>query len=104
VKSTCGDTFLGGEDFDQCIMDYVIEHGKKILGVDLSKDVIALQRCAPPPSGSNPRPNSSSFLEAIADVLCQDQGGSGEGKDRTVQYDGMYILCTTSACRSTYFE
>jgi len=44
VLSTNGDTFLGGEDFDQRIMDYLIDEFKKDQGVDLSKDVLALQR------------------------------------------------------------
>jgi molecular chaperone DnaK len=44
VLSTNGDTFLGGEDFDQRLMDYVIDEFMKESGVDLSKDVLALQR------------------------------------------------------------
>ncbi len=44
VLSTNGDTFLGGEDFDQRIVDYVIGEFKKDTGIDLSKDVLALQR------------------------------------------------------------
>jgi molecular chaperone DnaK len=44
VLATNGDTFLGGEDFDQRIMDYLIEEFKKESGVDLSKDMLALQR------------------------------------------------------------
>ncbi|MCI4429544.1 MAG: molecular chaperone DnaK [Burkholderiales bacterium] len=44
VLSTNGDTFLGGEDFDQRIIDYVISEFKKDQGVDLRKDVLALQR------------------------------------------------------------
>jgi molecular chaperone DnaK len=44
VLSTNGDTFLGGEDFDQRIIDYIIGEFKKEQGVDLSKDVLALQR------------------------------------------------------------
>ena len=44
VLSTNGDTFLGGEDFDQRLIDYIIEEFKKDQGVDLSKDVLALQR------------------------------------------------------------
>ena len=44
VLSTNGDTFLGGEDFDQRIIDYIITEFKKESGVDLSKDVLALQR------------------------------------------------------------
>jgi molecular chaperone DnaK len=44
VLSTNGDTFLGGEDFDQRIIDFIISEFKKDQGVDLSKDVLALQR------------------------------------------------------------
>ena len=44
VLSTNGDTFLGGEDFDQAIIDYVIAEFKKENGVDLKSDVLALQR------------------------------------------------------------
>ena len=44
VLSTNGDTFLGGEDFDQRLIDYIIDEFKKINGVDLAKDLIALQR------------------------------------------------------------
>lgn len=44
VLSTNGDTFLGGEDFDQRIMDHLVDEFKKSQGVDLSKDPIALQR------------------------------------------------------------
>jgi molecular chaperone DnaK len=44
VLSTNGDTFLGGEDFDQRVIDYIVTEFKKEQGVDLSKDVLALQR------------------------------------------------------------
>jgi molecular chaperone DnaK len=44
VLSTNGDTFLGGEDFDQRIIEFIIAEFKKEQGVDLSKDVLALQR------------------------------------------------------------
>ena len=44
VLSTNGDTFLGGEDFDQRIIDFIIAEFKKDQGVDLGKDVLALQR------------------------------------------------------------
>ena len=44
VLSTNGDTFLGGEDFDQRLIDYIIEEFKKEQGVDLKNDVLALQR------------------------------------------------------------
>ncbi|MBA3047844.1 molecular chaperone DnaK [Patescibacteria group bacterium] len=44
VKSTNGDTYLGGEDFDQLIIKWIIEEFKKDQGIDLSKDPLALQR------------------------------------------------------------
>ena len=44
VLSTNGDTFLGGEDFDQRIMDYLCDEFKREQGIDLRKDVLALQR------------------------------------------------------------
>ena len=44
VKSTNGDTFLGGEDFDQRIIDYIAEQFKKDNGIDLRSDKLALQR------------------------------------------------------------
>ena len=44
VLSTNGDTFLGGEDFDQRLIDYIIEEFKKESGVNLKADVLALQR------------------------------------------------------------
>jgi len=44
VLATNGDTFLGGEDFDQRIIDYIVTEFQKDQGVDLKKDVLALQR------------------------------------------------------------
>jgi len=44
VKSTAGDTFLGGDDFDQEIIEYIIDQFKKENGIDLSQDKQALQR------------------------------------------------------------
>ena len=44
VLSTNGDTFLGGEDFDQAIMDHLVEVFKKESGIDLKQDMLALQR------------------------------------------------------------
>jgi molecular chaperone DnaK len=44
VKSTNGDTFLGGDDFDQRVMDWLVDEFKKDQGIDLRKDRMALQR------------------------------------------------------------
>ena len=44
VKATAGDTRLGGDDFDNCIMDYLVAEFKKAEGIDLSNDKVAMQR------------------------------------------------------------
>jgi molecular chaperone DnaK len=44
VLSTNGDTFLGGEDFDQALMDHLVDEFKKENGIDLKQDMLALQR------------------------------------------------------------
>ena len=44
VKSTAGNNKLGGDDFDQCLMDYLVDEFKKENGVDLTKDKMAMQR------------------------------------------------------------
>jgi molecular chaperone DnaK len=44
VLSTNGDTFLGGEDFDQRVIEYLVDEFKKDSGIDLKKDILALQR------------------------------------------------------------
>ena len=44
VKATSGDTRLGGDDFDQRVMDYLVAEFKKAEGIDLSKDRVAMQR------------------------------------------------------------
>ena len=44
VKATAGDTFLGGEDFDQRIMDWLIDEFRKETSIDLRRDRMALQR------------------------------------------------------------
>jgi molecular chaperone DnaK len=44
VKATNGDTHLGGDDFDQRVIDWLVEEFRKDQGIDLSKDPMALQR------------------------------------------------------------
>ncbi len=44
VISTCGDSFLGGEDFDQCIIDWMIAEFKADTAIDMSQDILARQR------------------------------------------------------------
>jgi len=44
VMSTAGDTHLGGDDFDKCVIDYLVSEFKKSDGIDLSRDKVAMQR------------------------------------------------------------
>lgn len=44
VKATNGDTFLGGEDFDNTIVNYLVKEFKREQGLDLTKDNMAMQR------------------------------------------------------------
>jgi len=53
VKATGGDTHLGGDDFDQRIMDFIVKEFKKDNGVDLAKDNLALQRIKEAAKGKN---------------------------------------------------
>jgi molecular chaperone DnaK len=48
VKATNGDTHLGGDDFDQRVIDWLVEEFRKDQGIDLSKDPMALQRLKEP--------------------------------------------------------
>lgn len=44
VKATNGDTFLGGEDFDSALLNYLVSEFKRTENIDLSKDKLAIQR------------------------------------------------------------
>jgi molecular chaperone DnaK len=75
VLSTNGDTFLGGEDFDQRIIDYVISEFKKDQGVDLGKDVLALQRLKEAAEKAKIELSSSQQTEINLPYITADQSG-----------------------------
>ena len=75
VLSTNGDTFLGGEDFDQRIIDYVIGEFKKDQGVDLAKDVLALQRLKEAAEKAKIELSSSQQTEINLPYITADQTG-----------------------------
>src|SRR5437016_3139108 len=75
VLSTNGDTFLGGEDFDQRIIDYVIGELKKEQGVDLGKDVLALQRLKGAAEKAKIELSSSQQTEISLPYITADQSG-----------------------------
>lgn len=75
VLSTNGDTFLGGEDFDQRIIDYIIAEFKKEQGVDLSKDVLALQRLKEAAEKAKIELSSSTQTELNLPYITADASG-----------------------------
>src|ERR1700751_1834742 len=75
VLSTNGDTFLGGEDFDQRLIDYIVSEFKKDQGVDLSKDVLALQRLKEAAEKAKIELSSSQQTEINLPYITADQSG-----------------------------
>ena len=75
VLSTNGDTFLGGEDFDQRIMDYLVDEFKKDTGVDLTKDVLALQRLKETAEKAKIELSSSAQTEVNLPYITADANG-----------------------------
>jgi molecular chaperone DnaK len=75
VLSTNGDTFLGGEDFDQRVIDYIVTEFKKEQGVDLSKDVLALQRLKEAAEKAKIELSSSQATDINLPYITADQSG-----------------------------
>src|SRR4051794_38771026 len=75
VLATNGDTFLGGEDFDQRLIDYIVGEFKKEQGVDLSKDVLALQRLKESAEKAKIELSSSQQTEINLPYITADQSG-----------------------------
>jgi len=75
VLSTNGDTFLGGEDFDQRVIDFIISEFKKEQGVDLSKDVLALQRLKEAAEKAKIELSSSSQTDINLPYITADASG-----------------------------
>jgi molecular chaperone DnaK len=75
VKSTNGDTFLGGEDFDNKIVEYLAEGFKKDEGIDLSKDKLALQRLKEAAEKAKIELSSAQSTEVNLPFITADQNG-----------------------------
>ncbi len=75
VLATNGDTFLGGEDFDQRVIDYIVGEFKKEQGVDISKDVLALQRLKDAAEKAKIELSSSQQTEINLPYITADQSG-----------------------------
>ncbi len=75
VLATNGDTFLGGEDFDRAIMDYLVAEFKKDQGIDLSKDRLALQRLKEAAEKAKIELSSAQQTEINLPYITADQTG-----------------------------
>ncbi len=75
VLSTNGDTFLGGEDFDQRIMDHLVDEFKKDNGVDLKNDTLALQRLKDAAEKAKIELSSSAQTEVNLPYITADASG-----------------------------
>ncbi len=75
VKSTNGDTFLGGEDFDNTIIDYLADEFKREQGVDLRKDKLALQRLKEAAEKAKIELSSSLQTDVNLPFITADQNG-----------------------------
>ncbi|SKA74515.1 molecular chaperone DnaK [Paucidesulfovibrio gracilis DSM 16080] len=75
VRATNGDTFLGGEDFDHRIIEYLVEEFKRENGIDLSKDRMALQRLKEAGEKAKKELSSSMETEVNLPFITADQSG-----------------------------
>ena len=75
VKSTNGDTHLGGDNFDEAIMDWMLKESKAEIGVDLTKDVAALQRMREAAEKAKCELSTSSESEINLPYITADQTG-----------------------------
>jgi molecular chaperone DnaK len=75
VLATNGDTFLGGEDFDQRLMDYIADEFKREQGVDLRKDILALQRLKEAAEKAKIELSSTQQTEINLPYITMDQSG-----------------------------
>jgi molecular chaperone DnaK len=75
VKSTNGDTFLGGEDFDKRVVDYLADEFKKENGIDLRKDRLALQRLKDAAEKAKIELSSTTQTDVNLPFITADQNG-----------------------------
>ena len=75
VKATNGDTYLGGEDFDQRVIDFLLEEFKKTSSIDLKADRMALQRLKEASEKARHELSSAMETEITLPFICADQTG-----------------------------
>ncbi|KAJ3707362.1 hypothetical protein LUZ61_011067 [Rhynchospora tenuis] len=76
VKATNGDTFLGGEDFDSALLDYLVTEFKRTDGIDLTKDKLALQRLREAAEKAKVELSSTSQTEINLPFITADASGA----------------------------
>lgn len=76
VKATNGDTFLGGEDFDNTLLQYMVEEFKKAEGIDLTKDKLAVQRLREASEKAKCELSSASQTEVNLPFITADASGA----------------------------
>ncbi|KAM7275661.1 hypothetical protein ACFE04_017527 [Oxalis oulophora] len=76
VKATNGDTFLGGEDFDNCLLEYLVSEFKRTDSIDLSKDKLALQRLREAAEKAKIELSSTSQTEINLPFITADASGA----------------------------
>jgi len=105
VKATNGDTHLGGDDLDQAIMNWLIEEFKKENGIDLSKDMMALQRLKEASEKSKCELSSATSSEINLPFITADASGPKHltvtlSRAKLEQLTDVLIERTTQPCRN----
>jgi len=104
VRSTNGDTFLGGEDFDHAIIDYLVEEFKKENGIDLSQDRMALQRLKESAEKAKKELSTAQETEVNLPFITADQTGPKHmlvkiSRSKLEALVGHLVDRTTEPCR-----
>jgi molecular chaperone DnaK len=105
VKSTNGDTFLGGEDFDQRVIDFLADEFRKEQGIDLRKDRLALQRLKDAAEKAKIELSSTIETEVNLPFITADQSGPKHlniklSRAKLEQLVGDLIERTVGPCRA----
>src|SRR3989339_1141466 len=105
VKSTNGDTHLGGEDFDQVIIKWIIDEFKKDQGIDLSKDSLALQRIKEAAEKAKIELSTSGETEINQPFITTDENGPKHlviklTRSKLEELVGYLVEKTLTPCRA----
>jgi molecular chaperone DnaK (HSP70) len=95
VKATNGDTFLGGEDFDQRIISYLADEFKKEQGIDLRNDKLALQRLKEAAEKAKIELSNSKETEINLPFITADASGPEASRDQALARQARVAWSTT---------